>query len=391
MKEWEKALATQELLDSIDSKRRSEVMMESLAELDQEMKSIDEKAKFNKTRMRLMIFVGILLLSIIALLLILLYIRRRHHHKLKEQFDLINEERQRTHDALAIRQAFVNTIHEQLKEPINILLHYARVFNTPGFRLDPIQRPKTFFDIKKSAKDINRMLDPILDSYINKSKGISLEQKQRCQEALRSPMQALIGLTNIITDDHLLQIPEDDYLAMRQEVCNNAYEVAMSAHELILYSATDEYSKTPHSDNVPLNETIKSMLDSYDLRNKVIDKRFETTVSNEVTIDTDIQTLREILYMLFSNADKYALEGTLTVSTRKEADGTYTIGVQNMGSTVPIEEYKNIFQPFCHIPKQKAGLGLGLALAKKLCKSLGYGISPDASYLLGTRILLTGL
>ena len=309
-----------------------------------------------------LVFVGILLLAIIGLLLTLLVLHHRSNLKLKEQLRLLNEERQRTQDALAIRKAFVNTINEQIKGPIGVLLHYARVFNMPGFRINPMNRPKTFTDILKAAREIDSMLDPILDSYINKSKGITLEQKQRCQEALRSPLHGLISLT-----------------------------VAISAHELILFSATDEHSKQAHADKVPLNETMRAMLDSYDMRNRLLTKTFKTKISDDVTIETDLAMLKEILYMLINNADKYATEGELTVSTQQERDGRYSVYVQNIGSTIPKEELPNAFMPFSHILHQKAGLGLGLALARKLGKSLDYQVNLDLTYTKGTRSVVTGL
>lgn len=343
-----------------------------------------------ETRMKQLVFVGALLLLVIVLLLILTVYYHHNHVRLKEQFDLLDEERQRTQDALAIRKAFVNTLSEQIKGHISVLLHYARVFNIPGFRLNPMERAKTYKDIWEAAKGINRMLDPILDSYINDNKGISLEQKQRCQEALRSPLHGLISLTELIAEDEHLQIPEDDYLAMHQEVCDDAHQVAVSAHELILYSATDEYP-IPHTDHVPLNETLKAMLDSYDQRNRLLVKTFKTTVSDGVTIETDLSTLREILYMLISNADKYATKGELTVSTQLETDGQYSVYVQNVGSTIPEEEAEKAFLPFSDIPHQQAGLGLGLALARKLCKNLDYKVNLDTTYTRGTRFVVKGL
>ena len=47
--------------------------------------------------------------------------------------------------------------------------------------------------------------------------------------------------------------------------------------------------------------------------------------------------------------------------------------------------------PFSHILHQKAGLGLGLALARKLGKSLDYQVNLDLTYTKGTRSVVTGL
>lgn len=246
-------------------------------------------------------------------------------------------------------------------------------------------------DIQAAAKSIDKMLDPVLSSYINKSQGIKPEHKQRCQEALRSPLHALIGLTELASESMSNTISEEDMTDMRLTMSSEAYDVAVATHELILFSATDEYTKIPCKDAVQLNETIHSILDGYDLRNKTLEKKFKTAMTDDVTINTHLTTLREILHSLITTSDRYAKGGALVVETLQNADGTYTVMIANEGPEVDINLKEEAFQPFSIVTDRKADIGLSLALARRLGKSMNYDVDIDTTYTRGCKFVISGL
>ena len=233
--------------------------------------------------------------TIILQLLVLLSYRWMSHKRLKQHYKELNEARQHTRDALAIRQAFVNTMAEQLKTPISSLFHYARLMNSPNCPFDHEQRIHVLTEIKGAARTIDRMLNPVLSSYINKSEGISDEHKLRCQEALRSPLHALIGLTELASEGMDNNISEDDMTSMRYTMSNEAFMVAMATQQIILFSATDEYTEIPRPDHIALNEMVQSLVSDYDLRNQSLTKKFESSIIDDVAIQTGqtIPTIRK--------------------------------------------------------------------------------------------------
>ena len=108
------------------------------------------------------------------------------------------------------------------------------------------------------------MIDPMLDSYARGTTGITDEEKQICMVALRSPLLTLIGTSEVIIDGHG-QIPHDEYMQLRAGICRNAYHVATTTHQLILFSLYGDDFPTPKEDTVGLNELALSILNSYDL------------------------------------------------------------------------------------------------------------------------------
>lgn len=75
----------------------------------------------------------------------------------------------------------------------------------------------------------------MLDSFAQGTTGISNEEKIICWEALRSPLLTLINTVEVIIDGDG-QIPHDDYMQLRNDVCRDAYHVSTSTHQLILFS-----------------------------------------------------------------------------------------------------------------------------------------------------------
>lgn len=295
----------------------------------------------------------------------------------------------------AIRRAFVSTIYQKLKSPINVLTGYARIFNNPDFLLKPEERPKRYSDILAAARSIESLIDPVIDSFAQGTTGITNEERIICWEALRSPLLTLISTSEIIIDGNG-QIPHEEYMQLRTDVCHNAYHVATSTQQLILFSLYGDDILTPKQDKIGLNEMARSVLSSYDLHPSVIYKKsivstaFRTEVSDDVMIYTN-PLLQDLLNCLLDNADKYATGGSVLVSCHENADGTYAIAITNEGPAIPADDAERIFEPFVRLSPDDHSLGIGLPLARRLAISMGYNVTLDTAYTNGTRFVVTGI
>ncbi|MCR4957608.1 MAG: HAMP domain-containing histidine kinase, partial [Prevotella sp.] len=339
--------------------------------------------------------VAIMAIVIIAMLIGLLILRYKKNRRLKEQFLLLQEARRSTEAAQAIRRAFVSTMQQKLKSPINMLRGYARIFNDSKFLLNPEDRTKRYTDILSAARSIESLMDPVLESYARGTTGISDKEKQICMDALRSPLLTLISTAEVIIDSNG-QIPHDEYLQLRNEVCRDAYRVSTSTHQFILFSLYSDNIPSPKTDRIGLNEMARSTLNSYDLRpsavekNRTLAKEFKTEVADDVMVNVS-PLLQELLNCLLDNADKYATGGTVLMSCHANADGTYAISVSNEGSAIPAADAERIFDPFVRLNADEHSLGIGLPLAQRLAISMGYSIALDPEYTEGVRFVVTGI
>lgn len=185
-------------------------------------------------------------------------------------------------------------------------------------------------------------------------------------------------------------------MQLRSTVCRGAYHVATSTHQLLLFSLYGDDFPTPKNYRIGLNEVTRSILDSYDLhpsavdQQRTLDTEFKTEVSDDIIINTNL-LLQELVVCLIDNADKYATGGTILVTCHQDADGTYAISVANDGPTIPAADAERIFEPFVRLTASERSLGIGLALARRLARLMGYKVSLDVNYTRGARFIVSGL
>lgn len=395
MGDWERAFRASELKDSLNHADEHETLELHLADIAHDINLLQaEQDKAEIQRIQL-VTVSLMSVAIIALLIGMLVYRHKKNRRLKEQFLQLQEARRSTEAGQAIRRAFVSTIQEKLKSPINVLRGYARIFNNPAFTLKPEDRPKRYKDILAAARSIESLIDPVIDSFAQGTTGITNEERIICWEALRSPLLTLISTAEIIIDGDG-QIPQDEYMQLRADVCHNAHVVATSTHQLILFSLYGDDIPTPKQDRIGLNEAARSILNSYDLRPSPIDKNhkvaiaFETEVADDVMININL-LLQDLLTCLLDNADKYATDGSVLVSCHANADGTYAISVTNEGPVIPADDAERIFEPFVRLSPDEHSLGIGLPLARRLAISMGYSVTLDLKYTKGVRFVVSGI
>ena len=395
MGDWQQAFRASELKDSLKLIAEREALELHIEDMEHDIDMLQAEQKRARMKHIQLVIVGLMALAIIGLLVGMLYYRHQKNRRLKEQFLLLQEARRNTQAGQAIRRAFVSTIQEKLKSPINILRGYARIFNNPDFCLKPEERPKRYKDILVAAKSVESLIDPVLDSFAQGTTGITNEEKIICWEALRSPLLTLINTVEVIIDGDG-QIPHDDYMQLRNDVCRDAYHVSTSTHQLILFSLYGDDFPTPKPGRVGLNEMARSILNSYDLHPSAIDKNrkltteFKTELADDVMVDVS-PLLQELLNCLLDNADKYATGGTVLMSCYANADGTYAISVTNEGPVIPAEDAERIFTPFVRLSADEHSLGIGLPLAQRLAISMGYDIFLDTEFTSGARFVVTGI
>ncbi len=100
-------------------------------------------------------------------------------------------------------------------------------------------------------------------------------------------------------------------------------------------------------------------------------------------IYTDVILLERVLRNLFSNAVQYTEEGGVTMSCEPLGDGTIRITLADTGVGIPVEARDDVFSEYYQLknPERDSGkgLGLGLAIVRRLCElmSLPLGMHSD--------------
>jgi len=98
---------------------------------------------------------------------------------------------------------------------------------------------------------------------------------------------------------------------------------------------------------------------------------------------TDGSRVRQVLVNLMGNAVKYATEGEIRLKHR----GTEFV-VEDGGPGIPPNELSTIFQPFHQLGAHNPGVGLGLAICKRIAEALSADLTVTSEVGVGTRFVL---
>jgi signal transduction histidine kinase len=125
------------------------------------------------------------------------------------------------------------------------------------------------------------------------------------------------------------------------------------------------------------------------------DRRFEVTHEGDPIGSCDRARLGQVLSNLMGNAIQYGdVSSPITVRVAGNDPETVTITVHNLGTPIPMETQKLIFQSWMrgqdlkHPPEQGTHLGLGLYIAKLIVEAHGGDISVTSNEKAGTTFSL---
>jgi|GEM_PF-4685386 len=110
---------------------------------------------------------------------------------------------------------------------------------------------------------------------------------------------------------------------------------------------------------------------------KNVDLRFRST---DIFVDTDEKILLRMLENLTSNAIKFAQRRVFVCARRN--GGCISIEVWDDGPGIPLAEREAIFEAFYqsapYVDRRQAGIGLGLAIVRRLAHMLDYAVTVNA-------------
>jgi len=129
-----------------------------------------------------------------------------------------------------------------------------------------------------------------------------------------------------------------------------------------------------------VSDLLEPMRERLEARLATAGMTLEMDSSCALRVRVDSAAVEHILFNLIDNAAKYASSGEhpAVVIKVRDAGGNLEISVSDHGPGIPVSERRRIFNAFHKSAREAAesrpGVGLGLALSRRLAKSLGGGL-----------------
>ena len=195
---------------------------------------------------------------------------------------------------------------------------------------------------------------------------------------LRTPLNGIVGLSRILMDTELTA-EQEKYL---KTIHVSAVTLGNIFNDIIDMDKIER--RKVQLDNQPVDFTgILSDLENLSgLQAQQKGLRFvmEPTLPLPHKVITDGTRLRQILWNLISNAVKFTQQGSVTVRICYQQGDMLRFEVEDSGIGIPQEEQDKIFAMYYQVKdsqggKPATGTGIGLAVSRRLAKSMGGDIT----------------
>ena len=219
-------------------------------------------------------------------------------------------------------------------------------------------------------------------SLTNASLARASEAKSRflasVSHELRTPMNAILGFTDALLAGVDGPLNEEQQASLGW-VQRGGRDLLGLINEILDLSKIEAGKLTMDAQPFDPRELVESVVAQH--RSLAAQKgiRFEwhdAGAPAEVVLDR--QRVRQILVNLFGNALKFTVHGEVEVETGGANESEFHVAVRDTGPGIAAEQHEAIFEEFRQAEGASAGIGLGLAISRRLARVMGGEITLES-------------
>lgn len=207
---------------------------------------------------------------------------------------------------------------------------------------------------------------------------------------MRTPMNAILGMSNLLDKTPLNTEQEEYILAIKQ-----SSDLLLSIINDILEMSTIQNDKVIIEHKAfSLRELLGRLMNVLQYRAREKQLHFELKITPDVpdVLISDALRLNQIMYNLVGNAVKFTDEGEVVVQvTKRQQDSgkaKLLFEISDSGVGIPEAQQEKIFETFVRVPVANRiyeGTGLGLSIAKNLVELQGGELLVESAVGKGSR------
>ncbi len=201
---------------------------------------------------------------------------------------------------------------------------------------------------------------------------------------MRTPLTAIMGFSDLIAGG----VNEADAGEFQETIRRNASHLLSLIDEILDFSKIESGTVTIERTQIDTEDFFKTIESSFRplIEGKGVDFRLRIDAGVAPALVTDAKRLRQMITNLIGNAVKFTERGSVKAEVQVIDDRGWPqlrIRVIDTGIGIPREAQDKLFSPFSQadmsLSRKFGGTGLGLALSRKIARSLGGELMIEAS------------
>ncbi len=265
--------------------------------------------------------------------------------------------------------------------------NYTPIFDSTGKVVSIAVLNFDITDRKKAAESLKENEFKLLQLNLDKDRFISI-----LSHDLRSPFNALIGLSDLLKED-LRKLPMDDI----QEIVNSINQTTRNTHNLleeILMWAKAQQGKIPFNPKyLDFRDVCKNILETLESNARAKNIRIDCQIDEKCSVFAEVEMLKTVLRNLVSNAIKFSNNGGIVSLSCQQTHSEVTVVVADKGVGINHENLPKLFDISQVITtmgtSNESGTGLGLLLCKEFVQRHGGKIWAESEAGTGSNFKFT--
>lgn len=211
---------------------------------------------------------------------------------------------------------------------------------------------------------------------------------------LRTPLNAIIGFSEILKTD-IDEMPHDMAQQFIGNVASSGRHLLELVNDLLDLSRLEIGKLRLEKSQFILKDELTQAVRIVEPMASEKDIEFVTSVDGSIVdLFADAQKLRQVVINLLSNAVKFShTQGKINLNVGRQ-DGSIQFCVEDFGMGIKNEDIERLFKPFEQLAqnpyaKKYRGVGLGLALTRRLVELHGGRVWAESEIGKGSRFYFT--
>jgi len=200
---------------------------------------------------------------------------------------------------------------------------------------------------------------------------------------LRTPLTAILGYAELIADD----VEDAERLSDLARISSAGAHLLGLVDEVLDLARVESGEVSLAMDDVPLRAVLEEVVDSVRMRASAAGKSLVVEATNAGEVWADRQRVVQVVLNLVVNAVKYAVPGRIVVGLEVHGDRR-AVFVQDEGPGLTERQTMGIFHAFRQLNDGNDGVGLGLAISRRLAEAMGGSLDVVSELGRGSRFRL---